>query len=617
MKFHFEKVVLWLNNGTKRELIFLPNKINVITGDSSTGKTAVLEIIDYCLFSNRPKISQSIINENVTWYGIKFVINDKTYTIARKSPIGNQGVAYYYFSSTGEIPDQPIINNEESIIKEILEVEFSIDRNSKISYGGKALKADSKISLRYFLLFTTISQDIITDTETFFDKQNRPRYREALERIFDVAVGIDTIDNILKKGEKEELSKELIYLRHKGEKIAQKQTEFYNELAEIIKRAKEYGLIEADSNINESISQLKKIVKDYITKLHSNDSTEYENIQNEIRSLQRKIFNLNRFTKEYAVYRKNLTYTEDNLKPIEYLKEKNGDILKTSIFYDILNTFENDLKKIRNAIKSDIPINYKIPDLIQKHEEKIKDLNEKALLFPDELHFFDNDKAKYIFLGELKAKYELYYEEEHENKSDINDKVERLISEIDSIHIKDTSESKDVFVKVLEENILDYIKFTDEALGNYAGFYPLFSYKDKKLQLRPPKSELAETVGSSSNHMFMHLFLFLGIHEIILRNNVPYIPSYLIIDQPSRPYYGDNQDKEENISTTDKFKMKTVLKLLDNFIQIATKLDKEFQIILFEHVPPEYWDGLENVCLVDKEFRNGNALIPNSMIQNP
>ena len=71
MKFYFDNLVLFLKNGKKRTLTFLPGKINVITGDSNTGKTAILAIIDYCLFSSTHDISESIINENVEWYGIK------------------------------------------------------------------------------------------------------------------------------------------------------------------------------------------------------------------------------------------------------------------------------------------------------------------------------------------------------------------------------------------------------------------------------------------------------------------------------------------------------------------------------------------------------------------
>ena len=85
MKFYIDKLLLWLKDGSLRTLKFENDKVNIITGNSKTGKTAILEIIDYCLCGSRETvvISREHIGENVIWYGIRFCINDKTYTVAR------------------------------------------------------------------------------------------------------------------------------------------------------------------------------------------------------------------------------------------------------------------------------------------------------------------------------------------------------------------------------------------------------------------------------------------------------------------------------------------------------------------------------------------------------
>lgn len=84
MNFNIKKIILWLKNGKRREIDFVNNKVNVITGDSNTGKTAILQIIDYCFFASKSRISESVINENVLWYGLLLNINDREYTISRK-----------------------------------------------------------------------------------------------------------------------------------------------------------------------------------------------------------------------------------------------------------------------------------------------------------------------------------------------------------------------------------------------------------------------------------------------------------------------------------------------------------------------------------------------------
>lgn len=208
MKFNINRIVLWLDNKEKRILKFEKDKVNVITGNSKTGKTAVLEIIDYCLCSTKPHISEEHIGEHVDWYGLDFNINDKHYFIARGNTILKSKEIYY--SSTGIEPEEPNANMGMSELKEVLEKEFSINKNTVIPFGGKFLKQNSKISFRYFLMFNTISGDIIEHSKVYFDKQHDDRYREALPRIFDIATGISTIEDILRRNELDRLKLELI-----------------------------------------------------------------------------------------------------------------------------------------------------------------------------------------------------------------------------------------------------------------------------------------------------------------------------------------------------------------------------------------------------------------------
>lgn len=79
MRFYIDQLILWLNDGTKRTLQFEEDKINVITGNSKTGKTAILEIIDYCFCGSNDTvvISYEHIGENVLWYGLRFLLMGK------------------------------------------------------------------------------------------------------------------------------------------------------------------------------------------------------------------------------------------------------------------------------------------------------------------------------------------------------------------------------------------------------------------------------------------------------------------------------------------------------------------------------------------------------------
>lgn len=52
MKSYIKSIIIFDKNGEKR-VVPLKQGVNIITGESKTGKSALVEIIDYCLCSTR------------------------------------------------------------------------------------------------------------------------------------------------------------------------------------------------------------------------------------------------------------------------------------------------------------------------------------------------------------------------------------------------------------------------------------------------------------------------------------------------------------------------------------------------------------------------------------
>lgn len=611
-KFSIENIVLWLKNGKQRVLKFEPDKVNVITGESNTGKSAILEIVDYCLFASSPQISDSIINENVEWYGLKFSINDKTYTIARKfftRVVSNE----YYFSSIGNIPKEfPVSNNTESALKPIIETEFSINSTTKFTYGSNQLKLGSKISLRYFLMFNTISQDIITESrDIYFDKQDNSRYKEALPRIFDIATGIESVENIIFKEWKEQLEKKLILLEKKSSKINSHRSLFREEQDEILRIAREFDLINSSDN-DQAINELKRVVSN--KKGNSGyDSSERDELERGRNLVKRKINNLKKLKSEYNIYKKNLKTIQDSLAPIDYLKNKVE--VRTDYFECIMVTLERELKEIKDINKKVTPIDKQVDDEILALNIQLDSINLKLETLPKKINITESDEQKLIFIGRVAEKFDLY-SNPNDSQNKYQEQIDTLEEEIAQIPIVDTEKSRLLTIGLIEEVVLNYMQNYGEVLGNYADYYPLFDYKEKSLKLRKPRSTKIENkIGSSSNHMFLHLFFSLAIHEVIFINKAPYVPPFLVIDQPSRPYYGrDNSTRKivDNISSDDS-KIRQAFVLLNEYIGNRLENSGHFQMIVFEHIEPDSFEDLDYIHLVE-EFKDGNALIPDDFL---
>ncbi|MCR4293549.1 MAG: hypothetical protein NUV76_11815 [Candidatus Kuenenia sp.] len=74
MQFQILKLIVWPKSKefAPRIVPFEPGKVNVITGASRTGKSAIIPIIDYCLASSDCFIPIDTIRDYSSWYGIVF-----------------------------------------------------------------------------------------------------------------------------------------------------------------------------------------------------------------------------------------------------------------------------------------------------------------------------------------------------------------------------------------------------------------------------------------------------------------------------------------------------------------------------------------------------------------
>lgn len=611
MKFAIDTICLWSRTGIRRDINFSRNRVNVITGDSQTGKTALLGIIDYCFLASNHNLPHDVINDNTAWYGLRVCINDKELVVARRSPTGNSVSSDYCFSSVGELPQIPQPNIAEDDLRHIIEAEFGIDQRTVVSYGGRALRAGSKVSFRFFFLFNTISDEIILSTKTFFDKQSDERYREALPRIFDLAMGVDDIENIAAREKREQLRKELERAERRAESTVTRRGEFDREARQIAAQAAMFGLMkEAPNEITPE--RLRDVLIEASSPKTPKGLDRYSETSVKLYAVNRRLRKLQQFTQEYNAYKEALGKTDDSLRPLAVILERSSELVKSDVFDPLISGLKVDLKNIKEAIAPKRPVDGEITSLVKDLERSKQSLERELESLPVEPKSFESMRDLYLFLGEARGKLATYIGSETlvsvaVDRPDVSD----LQKKIDAIQVREIEDERDAVVQLINEVALELVKEVSSSLENYANWQAIFNYREKRIQLRKPKSTLIENVGSSSNHMFLHLIQFLALHEVAINRNSSFVPSFLVIDQPSRPYYGSQNGTDPARNRhSDEAKIMSAFKLLDNFIsRMNSDYQMDFQMIVFEHVPKSMLVGFKNFHLVE-EFHGGNALVP-------
>lgn len=612
MRFGIDKIRLWSTFNEIRDVDFERGKINVLTGGSGRGKTSLLHIIDYCLLSSEHKLPHDVINDNISWYGLKFYVEEKTFFLARKSPSAQYVSDQLYFSSTGNIPLFPSANAKIDDIKVMLQAEFGLD-SSVVLWGGRGLKQGTQMSFRYFMLMNTISENTITNSDVYFDHQQKDRYRIALPQVLDLGLGVDTLNNISARERKKEIQRQIDILEKKKDKLLDGKNLFQDEARHIASIAAEYGLIEKVPDVV-NIEFLKGIVEKCPSpEASGQDAKRFADAKAKMFELNRKMRRLREFDDEHKQYKATLRVTLDSLKPLEVLLGHTDQIVKTEIFDDLISGINADLRALKKATAAKHPVDTQVATILRDLEFEKRRQEEFISSLPKANRSFNTIIDHARFIGKIEAKLEAYHEVSGDDRETYNGQIEALQKAADKIEVYDVAEVRQNINRQIDDIAQALLAEADFVMDNYVSWHPAFSFKKNILQLRRPRSSLVENVGSSSNHMFMHLILFLALHEASLANKSRFVPGFLFIDQSSRPYYGEEKlEDEAHLKSSDASRVNRAFVMLDNFVtRVKAKYGADFQMIVLEHVPIDVFKGLRNVHVLP-EFRGGNALIPES-----
>lgn len=616
MRFFIEKIILWFDDNIVRSLEFKNNKINVITGEQSKGKSSVIEIIDYCFFASSNPIAQDngYLNR-VKWYGIKFTINDKTFTIIRHAKNNKE----YYFSSSDEIPKIPYVNAKEDNIKNAISLEFSINDNVIFPFGGDFIKKNSKISPRYFMLFNTQRRDTLSSDQVLFDKQTILKQQEALTRIFDIALGVTTVDNLIKKELLSEKEKQLYFLKVKQKKLNSGTGLFTEEIEILCNKAKTYNLVDTDLSLNDSINAIKSLIFNSDDMVFENNHIKLELLEEHKFLIKLQLSKYTEYVKQYETYKKLLKNELDSLAPVDFLRNKHNELLDLSGLSVIFDGLEKELISIRSIVhQKKLPAVIDLQSEISRLSNDLLQIESKInlIIFDDKVTASSIRKEQLLFIGEAKAKFEFY--EKNDSKETYDDEISELGNQIELLKNEVKSIDRSDVLDTLSEYMQEIFKSVQFELSGYSGYKPIYDYKRKLVNLKRIDEKVGMdsidsidtimNIGSSSNHLFLHLAFFSAIHRLFIKQKTPYIPTFLILDQPDSPYY-DSTSQNSSEKTT----FLKALKILDNHIDtFNNNLKRDFQIIVLEHIS---WSDIEkakfsNYHLVEEWFGDNTGLVP-------
>jgi hypothetical protein len=194
MYFQILKVILWPRTDTPPRIVeFEKGVVNVISGASKTGKSAVIPIIDYCLGADKCAIPVGVIRENCSWFGVLVETLEGQKLLARREP-GNLQKTGDMFVIEGPVVDVPdrvegkttnadVVKNMLNRLAGLTGLEFEP--------GGEGTY-NSRPSFRDMMAFNFQPQNIVANPDVMFFKADTTEHREKLKTIFPYILGAVT-----------------------------------------------------------------------------------------------------------------------------------------------------------------------------------------------------------------------------------------------------------------------------------------------------------------------------------------------------------------------------------------------------------------------------------------
>jgi hypothetical protein len=657
MKFQIEKLIIWpkKHEFSPQVISFDIGKVNVITGASRTGKSAIIPIIDYCLGSGTCSIPIEVIRDNASWYGIIIRTESEKILFARMVPDGVKVSQECYVIRGKQITIPKVIKEKNQNVDGIKELLDSIANVPYLNRDEDNGGYNDRLSFRDLTHLVFQSQDIVANQSILFYKTHETEHREKLKNWFPFILGAETIEMIRARHELRDIEKELSRRTREFKQAKSISNEWLQNLLGQINVANEYGLYNGDlsSEQYQDISTLLIIAQGILANNPEAPKTNIESLSRsrdvliqleeeenqlsqDIAILEKRIRDINQLERSLSGFQSSTRRKIDRLGIADWIKEnaqsenicpicgKKGHPFAIAEIEKICVALESYEKIAPAALP--IPAEFEREKLMLKKEleqllEKKNDLQKRFDLVrakdEEARKYHQRTKDMFLFLGQLKSTVELI--QRLSGTGGLEDIIKNLEERKQSLEqIVSVSRVQNIVGRALQEIetlTLDRLKTLDVD-ENYKKIAPKFSLKELGIQVYGNDGvlHLLTEVGSASNWVSFHLALTCALQEFFIRQTDPpsSVPSFTVYDQPSQVYFPRIRKEEDIDPEYEKDEDEEAVRKM--FVTIAasvTAMQGKWQAIILDHARSDVYGGIDNVVEV-AEWRNGDKLIPES-----
>lgn len=636
-------VVLYSHSGKRRIIDFEPGRLNVVTGVSKTGKSALLDIVEFCLGRDTLVMPVGPITKTVAWYGVLFEHGATRVFIGRPTP--NPGVAstqqaMLEIGAELDVPEygQLGVNADTKSLRDQVGRLIGIDENAGEPATPWA-KSGLEANLGHATWLCLQGQGEIDNRDLLFHRQGEDRIAPALRDTLPYFLGAVPRDQAVQRQELAAARRDLRRAQADQERARAVDEEIDVTLLAMLREAVVSGLLQERerSGRAEMFGALHDVLEVPVAPAAEFDDVtagrreglerERSELRIALRAAGAQSELLRSMGSDENAYTGVVDQQISRLSSIHLLSDANGGsvcpVCARGLEHDDASVQEMEKVAAQLAVKlEDVEsIRPRRKEALGELTATIDQLREKlravdgalvGLAEQDEQagttrstaesqaftrgriqHFLDTTKA--IEASELERLADVVAVRQRsveaiEQRVDPDATREELTARLAVVAKDITGYSRRLDLEYHEAVWLDLQRLTVMTETDQ-GSAPLFR------------------IGSAENWVGSHLAAHLALHRYFTRHDRP-VPRFLMLDQPSQAFYPSEVEQLGGVPEGEDDRA-AVRRMYELMRDVAKELEPEFQIIVCDHANlPEEWfqDAVQH------NWREGRKLIPQEWI---
>lgn len=652
MQLFIKTLVLWPRNSKfqVRTIDFSRGKINLITGRSGSGKSAILDIVDYVLGSSKCAIPVGYIRDTVAWYGAVLELNGVTMLVARREP-GEQAQSSEYFITEAlaeGLPRQLTKNSSLPSFKGMMDraaglpsIGFEPDPEQRGRYSARP-------GFRDMAAFNFLPQHIVANPYALFYKADTAEHRKRLTTIFPLVLGAVEAKHLEAEHELDLLLRQQRRLEAELRQRVRSAELWRGEVAALYVRALELGLVEVEGaapvDTNGYIVVLAAIPERVATvppravragatveatrQLQAVRDKE-QAAASSLRELRLRLARIQSLKTSTSGLDTALASSASRVQGVGWLKQHVVGGSGCPVCFSDSDAAKRQLVELGIAAEQLVEQQHRlneIPVALQKEEGDLKRqstelenalreirLQRVALEAKREEAGGQRLDQVYRFVGRIEQSLINLAQ-----TKDSGDLVERL----EAIRVK-TAELEGLLNPMAKKRRLAAaLAMVTAQIGAYAQFMDLERARDSitlvlsELTLRfqgvgTSRQDYLWELGSGANWMGYHISAFVALHLFFLRREISHVPTFLFVDQPSQVYFPSGVGQNEDAQSPDVIATRRIFEALEAGL---IQSDYELQIVVVEHADERTITGVKTLHKVADWHKEPNGLIPQAWI---